>query len=109
METINAILIAFGAVFLAVFALYLLVERDPREASRKTSKRAVGVGVGAGGTAMAAAVVGLQALAQLPEIALTMVGLWAIVTGVSPEVFLAVAVVTYVAAEAISGVRAGNW
>lgn len=91
------------AVLVGVFALYLLIERDAGEASRKTSERAVGVTAGAGSAGVAAATVGVETVAQLPELALTALGIGAIMSGVSWEMFAALAVVVYLVAETLNG------
>lgn len=103
MVALEAFAIAGVLVFVLVFAVYLLAVRDAREAARRTSNRFVGISTGAGGAAAAIAVVGLEVVAQLPEIAIAILGIGAIITGISWEMFAATAVVVYVLTEAING------
>lgn len=96
--------VALVAITLAgLFAVYLLVIRDPKEAGRRTARRSVGI-VGAGGAAAGgAATVGIEVLAQLPELAIALLGVGALLTDLSVPVFLALAFILWAIAEAVNG------
>lgn len=96
-----------GAVLGVVVLVYLAQlawDRDRKSAARKTRRRAKGALTGAAGVGVSAATVGIEVLAQLPEIALTALGVWAIISGISWEAFAAMALLVYLAAETINGV-----
>lgn len=101
----NVALLVAG-VFVAVvvvFAIYLTLEGDARKASEQTSQRAVGVASGAGGSVVAALVVGIEAVLQAPELLITLLGIGAIISGISWQVFGATAFVTYILGIAVGG------
>lgn len=103
MPTIETLALAAVAGLALLLALYLLIEQEVEEAVRKTRGRAVGVGTGALSVAGAAATLGLEVIQQLPEIAITMVGIGAIMTDVSWSVFAAIAFVVWMVAEWANG------
>lgn len=99
-------LLVAGAL-VVLFAAEVLWHRDGAKAAEQTIRRSKGVTAGAASAAGAAAVVGTQVLAQLPEILIALVGLGSIVAGISWEMAGATMVATYIIAEAINGGPAG--
>ncbi len=99
--------IALGIIavtsLVAVFIWEFLIERDAAKASEKTSRRAIGVTSGGLSVAGAAAAVGTEAVLQLPELAITLLGIGSIMAGISWEMFAATAFVTYLVAETVNG------
>jgi len=100
---VEILVAGIGAVLIGLFALYLAVERDGTRAAEKTSEKALGTTVGAGGAAVAAATAGLEVVAQAPEIVITLLGIGSIMAGVSWEVFGATALTSYVVLAAVKG------
>lgn len=101
----NPEMLAIGliAVFGVLWAIYLVIERDPEEAARRTSERGIGVATGAFGVGLAAAVEGIQMIAEMPGLVMGLVGLGGVLSGISWEVFSAVAVIVYIVVAAVRG------
>lgn len=86
-----------------LFVGSLLIHRDVEEAGQRTAKRSLGF-VGAGGAlAGTAATLGVEVVAQLPELAITFLGVGALLTDLSIPVFLALAFVIWAVAESVNG------
>lgn len=101
--TIAVLGILIATTFVVVWLWDLVWERDVATAAQKTGRRVGGVALGAGSVAGAGATVGFDLIAQLPELAITILGIGAIVTGISWEVFGATAFLTWLVAEAVNG------
>lgn len=104
----NIGLLAAGvlAVVGIVFAGYVIVLRgDVGTAVERTTNRSVGLVSGALGSFMLALTIGLEAVLQAPELLITLLGVGAIVAGISWEVFAATAFVTYLVGEVVGGAR----
>ena len=102
---VGAIVLVGGvlAVLVVAFIWDLLRTRDAQTATERTSRRAGGTLVGAGTLAGTVAVAGVEIVAQIPEVALTLLGAGAIISGWSWDLFLAVAVLVWIGSEAITG------
>lgn len=94
---------AAAVLFLAIFGLYLVLERDASRAARRTSERSLGAAVGAGGVGLAAIAEGVHVLAELPAILITLLGIGSIIAGISWELFGAVALLGYIVLAAVRG------
>lgn len=76
---------------------------DAELATEMSARRVFGV-AGAGGTAILAAVtVGVEAVFQVPELLITVLGVGSILAGVSWPMFGATAMVTWMVAETVNG------
>lgn len=90
-------------VFGAIWLVYLIVERDAKQAASRTSRAAGGTLLGAGGVATVAAAEGLQVIAEAPGVVIGLIGLGSIIGGISWEVYSAIALTGYIVLVAIRG------
>lgn len=97
------IILAFVALFALLFAIYLVAERDSREAARRTSQRAVGTTTGVFGVVMVVLVEGLHILAEVPGVVMGLIGLGSIFAGFSLEIAAAIMLVSYIMLAGIRG------
>jgi len=95
------LLLLAAVALVAVFAVDLLLERQPDRAAERTARRFLGVGAGAGSAVVAVLTVGVEVMLQLPEIVLTLLGVWAIVEQVDWDMFLALALIFYLIAQTV--------
>lgn len=93
--------VALGGVFVLGLAWDLVRTRDTTEATRRSSRRAGGALVGAGSVAGTVAVSGVEVVSQAPEVALTLLGIGALVQGWHWGLFAVVALGVYVVSEAV--------
>ena len=103
MPTPFAIISALALVFAVIFGLFLLRERDPQAAAEETSRRTLGVGIGASGVLLAALTELFQVAAEVPGLLIGVAGVGSIIAGLSWEMFAAIAVLTYIVAAGIRG------
>lgn len=99
--------LAFVAAFGVSFVMYLLLTRDPVEASERTVEGIGAFVLGAASIAMAALVQGLQFVAEIPELVIGLIGIAGIAGGWSWQGFAAIALISYIVLAAIDpdGVR----
>jgi hypothetical protein len=103
MVAVETLLIAAALTFVVVWLAYYAAVGDGKEAASRTRGKALGLGTGIAGMATAVLQLGLDVVAQLPEIAITLVGIGALLQGWSWEAFAAVALVTWIVAEGLNG------
>lgn len=99
--------LAFLAAFGVSFLWYLLITRDPVEASERTTQGITAFLMGAGTIALTVLVQGLQFVAEIPGLVIGLLGIGAITGGWSWEAFAAIALLSYIILAAIDpdGVR----
>jgi len=97
------VLLGLVGTFAVLMVLAYLREGGVEAAARRTTNQILSVLVGAGAVTAAVAAEGLSVLAEVPAAAVTAIGLGSIMAGLSPEVFLAVSVTSYIVLAAISG------
>lgn len=95
--------VAIAALFGVIWAVDYLLERDGREAARKTSRRVFGVGTGIIGALVMLAADLLHLLADVPGIIIGAVGLGGIAgwVDITPVEFVVVMAATYVVTAAV--------
>lgn len=92
-----------------VFAVDLLLEGlKPDMALERTLTRSKGVAGGVGGMVMVALAFGVEVAMQLPEIVLTLFGVYAIINQIDWQMFLALSIAFYVVAQTVE-TRVRGW
>lgn len=108
MIRVNSTLLLGAGILVSVaivFVVYLLIDGDMSDAVEHTTNRAVGVASGAAAAFVTALVVGLEVLLSAPELLITLLGIGAIVAGISWEAFAATAFVTFLLGKVGAGAR----
>lgn len=95
--------LGFVALFVVMFAIYMMLERDSREAVRRTSEGIVGTLLGVAAVAVMAIAEMLHLLSEIPALAIGALGVGAIVYGFQWHVFAATAAIVYVLLVGIRG------
>lgn len=93
-------------VLVLVFLGYVLLGDDTKTAAERTSQRSVGLVSGALGTFVAALTVGVEAVLSAPELLITLLGVGAIVSGISWQVFGATAFTVWIVGRTVERGRA---
>jgi len=105
----NLMLLGVGVVAVVgiVFLADLWLESFAvNRAIRKTTNRAVGLVTGALASFMLVLTIGTEAVLSAPELLITLLGVGAIIAGISWEVFAATAFVTWVVGRTVERGRA---
>jgi len=95
------VVISVLAMFAAVFAAYLVVERDPERAAQRTTNGLLSMLMGVGTVVVAAAAEGIDLLAEVPGVIIGVIGIGSIMAGISWEMFGATALLVYIGAAAV--------